>query len=89
MGLPTRRACVVGREEAGDAIAVVQLSQVGCTGDDVVVRVVGIAAETIPLTQDRPGLGHDLHQTHGPLWRCGVRIAKALGAHDRFPLKNG
>ena len=32
------------------AQAVVQLSQVGCTGDDVVVRVVGIAAETIPLT---------------------------------------
>ena len=37
---PTRWTGVVGREEDGNAIAVVQLAQIGRAGDDVVVRVV-------------------------------------------------
>ena len=51
MIFPARGTGIVGREETGNAVAVVQLSQVGRTSDDVVVRVIWIGAETVALAQ--------------------------------------
>src|SRR5579872_2501218 len=81
MVFPAPGTGIVGREETGNAVAVVQLSQIGRTGDDVVVRVVRIAAEAVALTQAGPRLRHDLHETDSALWRDGARIAEALGVH--------
>ena len=50
---PARWTCVVDREEPGNAISVVQLAQIGRAGDDVVLRVVWIGAETTGLAQAR------------------------------------
>ena len=54
MVFPARGTGIVGREEAGNAVAVVQLAQIGRAGDDVVVRVIRIAAETVALTASQP-----------------------------------
>ena len=67
MVFPARGTGIVGREETGNAVAVVQLTQISRAGDDVVVRVVWIGAETVALAQAGPRLRHDLHEADGAL----------------------
>jgi hypothetical protein len=72
MIFPACGAGIVGREKAGNAVAIVQLTKIGRTGDDVVASIVGISAEMITLTQLSPRLWHDLHQSSGALARIRV-----------------
>jgi hypothetical protein len=54
---------------------IVQLAQIGGTGQDVVVRIERIGTETVAQLQARPRLGHDLHRAHSAFARHGARIA--------------
>ncbi len=77
----TRRTGIVGGKKTGSAVAVVQLAQIGRTGQNVVVRVIRIGAEAVAETQNGPGLRHDLHQAHGSLGRQGTHVADAFDLH--------
>jgi hypothetical protein len=79
---------IVGREHRGDiAVAVPHLAQIGGACEDVVARIVGIAAEPVADAQARPGVGHDLHQTHRAGRRDRAHVARALGAqHGANPV---
>ena len=54
MILIARWTGIVGGQKSGCTIAVVQLAQICSTGQDVVVRIIGIGAETVADTQMRP-----------------------------------
>ena len=54
MVFPARGTGIVGREESGNAVAVVQLAQIGGAGDDVVVRVIRIARRDGSADARRP-----------------------------------
>ncbi len=62
------------------AVAVEHFAQIGRARQDVVARVVGIAAEPIADAQVRPCVGHDLHQAHCAGRRDRAHIARAFGA---------
>jgi hypothetical protein len=71
----------VGGEEARHAVMIVELTDVGCTNQDVVVGVVGVNAEMAarPLA---PCSRHNLHQSHGAIFRSSSLFATAFDAHD-------
>src|SRR3984893_14268893 len=73
---------IVGREKSSLTAAIVELSQVGSTRDDVVSRVIRICTQPVAESQLGPGLGHDLHQAHGAFGRQSAHIAKTFRAHD-------
>ena len=78
----TRARIVCGKKPAL-AEAIVQLTQISRTSDDVVVRIIGIRTKTVACLQLRPCAGHDLHQAHRAFRRQCADIAEALCAHDR------
>lgn len=71
---------IVGREHRDDiAVAVPHLTQVRRAREDVVTRIVGIAAQTMTDAQTGPGVGHDLHQSDRAGRRNRAHVARALG----------
>ena len=62
-----RRARIVGGEEPWRAIAIEHLAKIGGAGENVVVGIVGVCAETMAGAQFGVCLRHDLHQPHRAL----------------------
>ena len=79
---------IVGRERCRDiAVAIPHFAQVSRARHDVVAWVVRIAAEAMTDAQARPGIGHDLHQSHGSGRRDRAHVARALDAqHGANPV---
>ena len=50
------RSCIVGGEEPRRAVTIVEFADVRGAGQDVVVGIVGIGAETVTSAQFGPGL---------------------------------
>lgn len=59
-----RPGIVSGEHGVNVAIPVPHLTQIGRAGENVVMRIVGVAAEPVAGTQFSPGVRHDLHQTY-------------------------
>ena len=76
------RAGIVGREEAGRAVAIVQLAKIRRARENVVVRIKGISAKAVARPQVGPRLRHDLHQPHRPLGRHGAHVTATFRLHD-------
>ena len=76
-------AGIVGREHRADiAVAIPHLAQISRACEDVVAGLIGIAAEPVTGTEARPGVGHNLHQSHRAGRRNRAHVARALGAQD-------
>lgn len=69
---------IVGGEQPRIAEALVEQSEIGCPGHDIVVRVVRIESEAITLSHVAPCAGHELHETD-----------RAGSAADRFAVQAG
>ena len=72
------RTGVVGGKKAARCEAVIEFAQQRGAGHHILVWIVRIGAKPEASAQHRPGIGHDLHQTHGAAAREGACIARAF-----------
>src|SRR3546814_14248977 len=87
MALVACRSGIVGGEQSGIAEAVIHGAQIGRTRKDIVARIIWIATQTTLPTHCRPGVGHELHQSHraspaGDTMAMQMRLSGAFTLHD-------
>src|SRR6266702_7895039 len=77
------RSYIVGSKESRRAVAVMDVTQIGGAGQNVVMGIIGIGTETVSSSQIPPCFWHDLHQAHGALARSSTQFSVTFDAHHR------